>query len=60
MRYIEQGIDKYGVTCWYVLDDAELIGLTCNGESINVLQRLNGKIKCMKCWKDTRLMLYYH
>ncbi len=26
MRYIEQGIDKYGVTCWYVLDDAELIG----------------------------------
>ena len=26
MRYIEQGIDKYGVTCWFVLDDAELIG----------------------------------
>lgn len=26
MRYIEQGIDKYDVTCWYVLDDAELIG----------------------------------
>ena len=26
MRYIEQGIDKYGVTCWFVLNDAELIG----------------------------------
>jgi len=26
MRYIEQGIDKYSVTCWYVVDDAELIG----------------------------------
>lgn len=26
MRYIEQGIDKYDVTCWYVLDNAELIG----------------------------------
>ena len=26
MRYIEQGIDKYDIECWFVLDDAELIG----------------------------------
>jgi prophage antirepressor-like protein len=27
MRYIEQGIDKDGVQIWFVLEDADLIGM---------------------------------
>lgn len=27
MRYIEEGIDKDGVQCWFVLEDANLIGI---------------------------------
>jgi len=27
MRYIEQGIDKDGIQVWFVLEDADLIGI---------------------------------
>jgi hypothetical protein len=27
MRYIEEGLDKDGNQCWFVLDDAELISI---------------------------------
>lgn len=27
MRYIEEGIDKDGVQIWFVLEDANLIGI---------------------------------
>ena len=27
MRIIEEGIDKEGVQCWFVLEDANLIGI---------------------------------
>jgi hypothetical protein len=27
MRYIEEGIDKYGIQVWFVLQEARLIGM---------------------------------
>ena len=27
MRYIEEGLNKDGVQCWFVLQDADLIGI---------------------------------
>ena len=27
MRYIEEGIDKYGIQVWFVLQEAGLIGM---------------------------------
>jgi hypothetical protein len=27
MRYIEEGEDKFDVRCWFVLNDASLVGL---------------------------------
>ena len=27
MRILEEGIDKEGVQCWFVLEDANLIGM---------------------------------
>ena len=38
MRYIEEGIDKDGTQCWFVLEDANFVGIFyTEGEAQNNL-----------------------
>jgi|TARA_R110002167_G_scaffold119678_4_gene297208 hypothetical protein len=39
VRYIEQGEDKFDIECWFVLNDAALIGLYYTLEAAEYCQQ---------------------